>query len=82
MEIPEDMQKKHGFAPLGGATSATKNTIFGYNSARIFNLDLTSQRTDYAPLAPEIFGEIQQTYRVAGGLIPDSACGYIAKRSA
>ncbi len=82
LEIPEDMQKKHGFAPLGGATSATKNAIFGYNSARIFNLDLTTRRTEYAPLAPDTFGEIQETYRVAGGLIPDSASGYIAKRPA
>ena len=82
LEIPEDMQKKHGFAPLGGATSATKNAIFGYNSARLFNLDLTTQRADYGPLPTDTFGEIQEAYRLAGGLIPDTAAGYIAKRSA
>ena len=81
LEIPEDMQKKHGFVPLGEATSAVKNAIFGHNSARLFNLDLTARRADYAPLAPEKFGEIRESYRLAGGLIPNSACGYIAKRT-
>ena len=82
LEIPEDMQKKHGFAPLGGATSATKNAIFGYNSARLFDLDLTTQRADYGPLPADTFGEIQEAYRLAGGMFPDTAAGYIAKRSA
>ena len=40
MEIPEDMQEKHGFAPLGGADSSVKQQIFGLNSARLYNLDL------------------------------------------
>ena len=45
MEIPEDMQTKYGFAPLGGADSAIKQQIFGHNSARLYNLDLrTYQR--------------------------------------
>ncbi len=40
IEIPEDMQKKHGFSPLGAADGLIKNAIFGYNSARLFNIDL------------------------------------------
>ncbi|MDP6565972.1 MAG: amidohydrolase family protein [Alphaproteobacteria bacterium] len=82
LEIPEDMRKKHGFAALGGATSAAKNAIFGYNSARLYNLDLTTRKADYAPLAPEKFGEIKERYQLAGGLIPNAACGYIAKQPA
>jgi predicted TIM-barrel fold metal-dependent hydrolase len=39
LEIPEDMQKKHGFAPLGAADGAVKNKIFGLNSAKLYNLD-------------------------------------------
>ena len=42
MEIPEDMQEKYGFAPLGGADSAVKQHIFGLNSARLYNLELKS----------------------------------------
>ncbi len=37
IEIPEDMQKKHGFAPLGAADGPVKNAIFGGNSARLYN---------------------------------------------
>ena len=77
LEIPEDMQKKHGFAPLGAATGAVKGGIFGYNSARIYNLDLRADRADYGPLSPDKFDEIKLTYQRAGGLIPNASCGYI-----
>src|SRR5579864_6393744 len=40
LEIPEDMQKKYGFPALGGANSATKQMIFGINSARLYGLNL------------------------------------------
>lgn len=40
LEIPEDMQRKYGFAPLGPADGAVKNQIFGRNAARLYNLDL------------------------------------------
>ncbi len=29
LEIPEEMQKKHGFKPLGAADGPVKNAIFG-----------------------------------------------------
>ena len=38
LEIPEDMQKKHGFAPLGPADGPVKRAIFGENNARLYNL--------------------------------------------
>lgn len=65
LEIPEDMQKKHGFAPLGGATSAAKNQIFGFNSAGLYGLNL---RADYSPLPKDKFAQIKEEYRVAGDL--------------
>jgi uncharacterized protein len=37
LEIPEDMQKKHGFAPLGAADGEVKTAIFGENNARLYN---------------------------------------------
>jgi predicted TIM-barrel fold metal-dependent hydrolase len=40
MEIPEDMQQKHGFAPLGPADGPVKSGILGLNSARMFGLDV------------------------------------------
>jgi len=39
LEIPEDMQKKHGFAPLGQAPdSPVKQQIFGLNNAKLYNI--------------------------------------------
>ena len=40
LEIPEDMQKKYGFASLGDANGAIKQAIFGLNSARLYRLNL------------------------------------------
>jgi predicted TIM-barrel fold metal-dependent hydrolase len=36
LEIPEDMQRKYGFAPLGPADGPVKNAIFGENNARLY----------------------------------------------
>ena len=36
LEIPEDMQKKHGFKPLGAADGPVKNAILGENGRRLF----------------------------------------------
>jgi hypothetical protein len=40
LEIPEDMQRKHGFQPLGPADGPVKSAIFGLNSARMYNYDV------------------------------------------
>jgi uncharacterized protein len=37
LEIPDEMQKKHGFAALGAAEGPVKKAIFGENSARLYN---------------------------------------------
>jgi predicted TIM-barrel fold metal-dependent hydrolase len=82
LEIPEDMQKKHGFAPLGPATSAVKNQIFGLNSARLYNLNL---RTEYRPLTLDKFAQLKEEYRMAGtldALRDNAAYGFITKRPA
>jgi len=39
LEIPEDMQKKFGFVPLGAADGPVKTAIFGGNSARIYGIN-------------------------------------------
>jgi hypothetical protein len=40
LEIPENVQKKHGFAPLGDANSATKQLIFGGNATKFYKIRL------------------------------------------
>lgn len=37
IEIPEAIQRKYGYAPLGAADGPVKNAIFGENNARIYN---------------------------------------------
>ncbi len=39
LEIPEDMQKKHGFAPLGAADGPVKSAIFAGNAAKHYKLE-------------------------------------------
>jgi uncharacterized protein len=38
-EIPEDMQKQYGFAPLGPADGPVKSAIFGLNNARLYDIN-------------------------------------------
>ena len=80
MEIPKDMQKKHGFAPLGRADSTVKQQIFGLNSARLYNHDL---RANYGRLSEDKFALIKRDFDAAGKLTAlhdNTAYGYIAKR--
>jgi predicted TIM-barrel fold metal-dependent hydrolase len=39
LEIPEDMQGKHGFKPLGAADGPVKRAIFAGNAAKHYKLD-------------------------------------------
>src|SRR5262249_53360498 len=47
LEIPEDMQKKYGFKPLGPADGPVKNTIFSGNNARIYNIDIKKAQNEF-----------------------------------
>ena len=40
LEIPEDMRRKHGFAPLGPADGVVKTAILGGNSARMYDVHI------------------------------------------
>ena len=37
LEIPQDIQRRYGYAPLGAADGPVKNAIFGGNNARLYN---------------------------------------------
>ena len=65
LEIPEDMQKKYGFAPLGPADGPVKRAIFGGNNARLYNVNqqtaelemrgdrLTAMKAEYERQGPD-----------------------------
>ena len=78
LEIPEDMQKKYGFAPLGAANGSVKNDIFGLNSARIYGYS-PKQR---AAVLTDRFAECKAIYDKHGGDRTNLAYGYVLKQPA
>jgi len=74
LEIPEDMQRQHDFAPLGAADGPVKTAIFGDNNARLYDIDTAGRdawRTD----------RLQQqkaAHRQSGELPSNLRYGYVA----
>ena len=67
LEIPEDMQKKYGFAPLGGANSADQAAIFGGNAARLYRINLkAAENTPDAGLFRGPACDAEERVRVRG----------------
>jgi len=74
LEIPEDMQKNHGFAPLGPADGPVKRGIFAQNGFRLFGYDR------HAELAkPDRFAAIKANYLRDGADPSNLRYGYIRK---
>lgn len=75
LEIPEDMQRKHGFEPLGAADGLVKTAIFGGNNARLYGVDVPSTSTK---LAGDRFAAIKADYLAAGARPSNRRYGYVA----
>jgi hypothetical protein len=73
LEIPEDMQRRHGFAPLGAADGPVKTAIFGGNSARMYRYDARR-----AGLEKDGVTQARAQYAAAGGQRSNLAYGYVA----
>jgi predicted TIM-barrel fold metal-dependent hydrolase len=73
LEIPEDMQQKHGFAPLGTATGRVKSAIFGETSARLYNIKPAA----YADLRDRLV-LAKEVYRSSGVAPSNLRYGYVA----
>ena len=76
LEIPEDMQRKFGFAAPGSATGPVKSAIFGENSARLYGLEPRAYAADCDRLA-----ELKRDYRAAGGMPSNLRYGYVARNA-
>jgi len=76
MEIPEDMQHKHGFAPLGPADGPIKRAILGRNGARVYGIPKREARFEWRgdSLAHHRFA-----YRGDGPRRSNLADGYVRK---
>ncbi len=72
LEIPEAMQRNHGFAPLGPANGPIKSAVFGMNAARLQPLSVTPrwERND-------ALEQHRLAYRARGYPRSNRAYGYI-----
>ncbi|MBM3485943.1 MAG: amidohydrolase [Alphaproteobacteria bacterium] len=74
LEIPEDMQRKHGFAPLGAADGPVKTAIFGANSATMYKYDIRR-----AGLETDRVTALKADYDGAGPGRSNLRYGYVVK---
>jgi predicted TIM-barrel fold metal-dependent hydrolase len=79
LEIPQDMQQKHGFAPLGPADGMVKSAIFAGNSARLYNVQL---RTAQSAVTTDKVAAIKAEYIAMGGMRSNTRYGYVHRVSA
>jgi hypothetical protein len=87
LEIPEAMQKKFGYAPLGPADGPVKSAIFGGNNARLYAIEpkkaqldlskdrLTTLNAGYEKAGPEP-SNLRYGYVVPNGPMDYSAFAY------
>ena len=74
LEIPEDMQKKYGFAPLGAANGPVKTAIFGGNNARLYGIDPKKASLE---LKGDRFAAIKAEYEKNGPEPSHTRYGYV-----
>jgi hypothetical protein len=73
LEIPEDMQKKYGFKPLGPADGPLKSAILGENNARLYKYDRR------AALANDRIAIAKEVYEKSGPARSNLRYGYVVK---
>ena len=78
LEIPEEMQKRNGFKPLGPADGPVKRAIFGENSARLYNFT-PAQR---AALENDVVAVAKANYEQFGEGRTNLRYGYMQKPQA
>ena len=74
LEIPEDMQKQYGYAPLGAGDGPVKNAILGENVARLYNYKRTAELAK-----PDRLAAMKEEYQRQGGQRSNLRYGYVVK---
>ncbi|HEU5319740.1 MAG TPA: amidohydrolase, partial [Methylomirabilota bacterium] len=77
LEIPEDMQKKHGFKPLGPADGPVKSLILGETNARLYKYDRRA-----AGLETDRIAQARAAYEERGTDRSNLRYGYVVKARA
>jgi predicted TIM-barrel fold metal-dependent hydrolase len=76
LEVPEDMQKKYGYKPLGPADGPIKNAIFADNSVRLYNFEKEKHKI---LSSPDKLAEIKSDYLLNGPGRSNLRYGYVPK---
>ena len=63
LEIPEDMQKKYGYKPLGPADGPVKTAIFGGNNARLYRVTPQQQADVLTDRIAQVEGDLREARR-------------------
>ena len=78
LEIPEDMQRRHGFAQLGAADGPIKRAILGENGARVYGVE----RHADAGWRRDGLAMMRGSYLQSGRRPSNLAYGYVRKATA
>ncbi|MBN7796908.1 amidohydrolase family protein [Parahaliea mediterranea] len=74
LEIPDDMQKKHGFSPLGHEEGDIKSAILGLNGAALYGLNTAGSADS---LQKDTIERMKSEYHARGVGTSNNAYGYI-----
>jgi hypothetical protein len=80
LEIPEEMQKKYGFKPLGPADGAVKRAILASNQAKLYKLPMTADGRMPEQYATDGIAKMKAEYEAAGPDRDNLAFGYIRNK--
>ncbi len=76
LEIPEDMQKKFGFQPLGPADGPVKTAIFSENTVRLYNYKAPARWSK-----ADRFAMLKDDYLRSGPNRTNLRYGYVVKKA-
>ena len=74
LEIPEEMQKKYGFSPLGAADGPVKTAIFAGNNARLYGIEPKKAQLE---LKKDRFAALKVEYEKTGAEPSNLRYGYV-----
>jgi predicted TIM-barrel fold metal-dependent hydrolase len=79
LEIPNDMQQKHRFAPLGPPDGVVKSAIFAGNTARLYKIGVQAAQ---GAITTDKIAAIKNEYVAMGGARTNARYGYVHRARA
>jgi hypothetical protein len=76
LEVPEDLQKKYGYAPLGAADGPIKSAIYSGNAAKMYSIDVQAA---VGAISMDQISTVKASYRELNEGRSNLRYGYVAK---